>query len=359
MDSWAWLSKNFTFLALFRSEHSVHFFADSHLRKKLAASSTCARPSLCLSGVLRYSLLRIPQTTAGENKKFSGDNMKKLISVFAALALVGAVSAQAPAAKKGMGLRIGLGLGYTTSIANKSTDQAAMGSVAGGGGLEAGITNAGGTASGTGTSTSNSGIDSNLTLEYDILPWLFVRSGVGRANGLKNTYEGTRTLGGVTTTGTVTSTASQLEVPGLIGFNLLHTDRGSLYFAAGVAYVSADYTITASGTQAGTTFKDVETKLSATSLGLNWIVGGRVKIADNINIFGEVKFMSAAKAGVTIDTTKNDGTSTYATTNSVVTSIQTSNVFKAQVEAQADSKKSVSALDMSYTRWNVGVQYEM
>jgi len=252
-----------------------------------------------------------------------------------------------------------LGLGYSTNIGNRGTDNATLGSFAGGGGYEANLVNAGFTGSGTGKSSANSGIDANLVIEYDILPWLFVRSGVGRATGLKNTYTMSRTVGGATENLTVTTNANQLEIPGLVGLNLINTSTGSLYFAAGVALIQADYTATVSATNStGTAYKDVENKISPSTLGFNYIIGGRVKISDGINLFGEVKFLNASAAGVEKERTKNDGTSTYATSSPVFTAIPTLG-FSPSVEAAADTKRAITGADLSYTRWNVGIQYEL
>ena len=277
--------------------------------------------------------------------------MKKLISVFAALALVGSLAAQkgkkapakapaapavaapkapampaavtaAPAAAsastgKGIGLRIGLGAGFSTNVGNRGTELAGTAALVNGGyDYAVNPTGAGAvTVSGDGKGTAINAIDANLTVELDLTSWLFLRSGVGRATGLKNTYTLTRTSAASTETSTLTATANQLEVPGLLGLNLLNTSAGSLYFAGGVAFVSADYTLNLSTTTtaAGTTYKDVETKFATTTLGFMYIIGGRVKLSDSISLFGEVKFLSASKGGIDLDRTKNDGTSTYAT----------------------------------------------
>jgi len=322
--------------------------------------------------------------------------MKKLISVFAALALVGSLAAQrgkkpakapakpavaAPAvpampavaapsastvaaAGKGMGLRIGLGAGFATNLMNKGTELAGTAAITNGGydyainPTGAGTT----TVTGSGKGTSLNGIDANLVLEFDLTSWLFLRSGVGRTTGLKNTYELSTTTGATTNTATLTVTANQLEVPGLLGLNLINTSAGSVYFAAGAAWISGDLTqtLSATTTTAGTTYKDVETKFSTSTLGFMYVLGGRVKVTDSISLFGEVKFLSAAKGGIELDRTKNDGTSTYATGSGVATALTSKlATMSPGVDALTDTKKSATAADFSYTRWNVGVQYNL
>lgn len=269
----------------------------------------------------------------------------------------------------GMGLRIGLGVGYATSIGNKSTDNATLAAAAGGQGYANQNINGGATAgTGEGTSTSNSGIDSNLKIEYDVLSWLFVRTGFGYTLGLKNTFSAGATAAGVTTTGTITTNANQMEIPLMVGFHLYKSTSGSVYFGGGAAYVSGDYAMTASTTKSdGTIYKDVENKIAANTLGITWVLGGRVRVAEGINLFGEVKWMSAAKAGLEVDSTINDGSSNYATGAGFVQAAGLASTtagtlglsFRPTVQAAAATKKNISALDMSYTRWNVGVEYAL
>ncbi len=61
-----------------------------------------------------------------------------------------------------------------------------------------------------------------------------------------------------------------------------------------------------------------------------------------------------------IDRTKNDGTSTYATgstTGGGITSKLTT--LAPGTDALTDTKKNSTAADFSYTRWNVGIQYNL
>jgi hypothetical protein len=341
----------------------------------------------------------MPKATAGENKKFSGDNMKKLISVFAALALVGAASAQAPAmAAKGMGLSFGVSAGYVTDMFKQGDNLKKLAGATGGGAAATAYSNAqsatscnsvtgsaGSTAcsaSGEGSSVSLNGIDLGLKVQYDVNDWLFVRSGLNYVIGLKNTYALTTnytTAGSVaiSDTATVTANGSQLEIPMLVGFNLIKNEKSAMYFAAGLAYESGsyDFNIAVSRTQSAgtaTVFTDVTNTTKQSGLGIMWLAGGKTRIANGISIFGEIKFLSAAaaKEGAVTGTTNVAGTAAYANS----TTNNTSGAFLGGTTGAGATLPSViqgtganyggaatgtGGLDLSYTRWQVGVQYEM
>lgn len=351
--------------------------------------------------------------------------MKKLISVFAALALVGSVAAQKKAAKApaaapaapaaapapapaapavaaapasrevasgtAMGLRFGLSFNYATDLFKQGDNLKKLAGAAGGGAAEKAYSNANSapacvavtgvagssncSASGSGDAVSLNGLDIGLRVEYDILPWLFVRTGGNYILGLKNTYELTTrfTSGGVDISdkSTVTANGSIIEIPLLIGVNLIQNDSSSFYFAGGVAYniASFDYGISTVRTQsAGTppTFTDVNNTTKLNGLGIMWLVGGRTKIASGLSLFGEVKYLSAAavKAGAVTGTT-NEAGKTYATGSNTAAGFFSAAgadlpaVIQGTGSNYGGSATGTGGLDLSYVRWQIGVTYDL
>lgn len=283
-----------------------------------------------------------------------------------------------------IGLTIGLGLGFHTDLFSKgATDSAPNGASAGGGALEKNqsILNEASScassadtcsASGTGTATALNAIGIDLNVQYDIMSWLFVRTGFSYAFGLKNTYTWKQTShfnaanGDVITDLELTIEGSQLEVPLLVGINFLKTDKSTLYFAVGMDYNSASYTknLTATETKTSallgtaTKYEPVENKITASGFGPMWLVGGKVEIAENISIFGEVKFLSASSATGELTGTTDDGTGkTYADSNTLATSAVSNRPKRVANKNNTGGENPVSGLNFSYTRWSIGASY--
>lgn len=359
--------------------------------------------------------------------------MKKLISVFAAMALVGSMAAApkkpaAPAAKpvvaapvaaavtapttsnmvaagKALGLSFGLSVGYVTDMFKQGDTLKKWAGLAGGDGLKTAVANQNGAAacgggaagsstntcvgSGEGSNVSLNGLDFGLKVQYDILPWLFVRSGANYVLGMKNTYSLSNAttvtaLGGSVQTNAITFTAtgSTIEIPMLVGFNFVNNEHGALYMAAGLAYTSGTYETNLSATQTNSaanlgtalTYADVLNTTKQSGLGVMWLVGGKAKITGGVSIFGDVKFLSAAAAksgavtGTNFSTTPGT-TGGYATANAVYTAASAAGaVTGAPIGGASATTYSNTAgatqtgtggLDLSYTRWQIGVQYEL
>ena len=382
----------------------------------------------------RLSYVCLGNALAGEKLKFLGDNMKKIVSIFAAMALVGSLTAQkkaAPAAEaapaaparaeaapaashsassghvasgKAMGLSFGLSFGFVTDMFKQGDKLKQAAFKAGGGALETtyanakastngcvnvglGLTDTECSYKGEGSSVALNGLDIGLRVQYDIMPWLFVRSGANFVLGLKNTYTLTRTqttAAGLTTTntGTMTANGSIIEIPLLVGFNLISTEKSSMYFAAGLAFNSASYETVLSASQtvsAGTaiTYMDVINTTKQSGIGVMWLIGGKTRVADGISVFGEVKFLSAAAvAKDAVTGTKNDAAQVTATNNYANTNAAANNFAGSMASADTVNTTSLlqngtganfnaahgsgsGGLDLSYTRWQIGVQYEM
>lgn len=282
----------------------------------------------------------------------------------------------------GLGLRIGFGTALVTDMAKQSGDLKTVGG-AGGTGITNKFADAVGTAnlgsvSSSGTANSISGINLNLRLEYDIMPWLYARSGFGYTLGLKNTYElaftkldlGFYNNGGfnaatngttVDSSATLTVTANQMEIPILVGFNLLKNDVGTIYFAVGGAYVSGtvDSKLTSTDTGITNTIKDIENKTTVSGFGILSIIGGRVKIANNLSLFGEVKFLSMAKVGVDMEVTRADASGSTLANATRAGVVMNSNFKMETLTATTKATAVTKGLDLSYTHWNVGVDYAL
>ncbi|MCB1200533.1 MAG: hypothetical protein KDK41_07790 [Leptospiraceae bacterium] len=305
--------------------------------------------------------------------------MKKSIQL---VAIAAAITFTAAASAEGLGLRVGLGLGFATNILNQSGNLKKLGAA------NAGYTKAQADSIGTGAGQSSafsssenggnsfSGIDASLRVEYDILPWLYARTGFNYAQVFSQEYAFTATnlnngVNSTTNTATFSMKGDMIEIPLMIGLNLIQTETSAIYFAVGPTFVSGgvDYTLSATGTRkaadggAAATFKDVNAKLSTSTFGVAYALGGRVQIADNITVFGEVRYLAAAKVGVEIEKTRQDGSSVYANQNvladGLLTGIGTDGIAKFDTYTAAQKKQDVDGMDFSYTRWNVGVNYSL
>jgi hypothetical protein len=300
------------------------------------------------------------------------------------------------ASGKALGLRFGLSAGFVTDMFKQGDNLKKLAGATGGGAAEKAYSNAlsanacvavtgvGGStncsATGTGSALALNGFDIGLRAEYDILPWLYVRTGFNYVLGLKNTYELTTkfTAGpaDISDKTTVTANGSIIEIPVLLGFNLIQNDKSSVYFAGGIAYniASFEYNVSTVRTQsagAPPTFADVENTTKQNNIGIMWLVGGRTKIANGISIFGEVKFLSAAavKPDAVTGTTNTAGT-TYA--NNATASTTAGFLFGATAAGATPpaviqgtganfgpGATGTGGLDLSYTRWQVGVTYDL
>ncbi|MBX3720465.1 MAG: hypothetical protein KF713_01385 [Turneriella sp.] len=309
--------------------------------------------------------------------------MKKLISVFAAVALVGSIAAApkkpvapakpavaapvaaAPAAPsvasmtsaaKALGLHIGIGGGYETNVLNRS-GQSVYGGLAGGGGVTdfvsrlnsgnlcgtggLGVTGATAcSATGDGKKTSTAGIDMSLNVRYDFgqlfgLP-IFIRSGFTYVLGMKNTYSISvdASLGSSNTlnqTLTYNSESSVMEIPALIGFELVKTDKGSVYVAGGINYSIGTFKHSLAAQDTGTgayaastkTWTTVENEIKGKTIGIQYIVGGTINLTSNVTLFGELKWLKSADSSATISGASFEASkaSTYASDHPLLSAL--------------------------------------
>ena len=252
-----------------------------------------------------------------------------------------------------------------------------------------------------GTSISVSGINVDIQANYHIFSWLFLRSGatidiaIPTEFALRNRFTisnlpdvGEDDLRSASFTETVTYKVSGLdiEVPILLGFNLIKTDNFSAYTAIGVNLSFGGYEETLSGSRSGTpdVFKDllpngdfdaVTNKYDAFQIGLQWLVGIKHQFTDNISIFTEIKWLEAAniidKTGTKIpddaDSTEAETKPVKATTKLALGKAINSNVSGiSPIELINDTEKgkkgevrnNVSGLlNRSYVRWVIGATY--
>jgi hypothetical protein len=322
--------KNFHFFGTFLVVNTPFtFWQIQPPGKKLAGLSPNARPSLCLSGVLRYSLLRIPKATAGENKKFSGDNMKKLISVFAALALVGAASAQAPAmaAKKGMGLFVE-GRGVFT-LGGGTSDSQVQGSTGG--------------TSQTYQLPNTKGFGGGATLGFNLAEGFALVASYDYRSIKSREWEQTTDLGA---NGTLTKKINNTTNSQVLGFGFRPSAAafgGTVYAGMGFAFVlpnesttTVDFTCSTAAT-CGTLTKQTTTEARNSGIGAYGELGYNYSINDMVyvglgfrvvmatsNNDGKSKTVvndgTAAGLGVTAGTTTTDYSSTKDATHTQYTS---------------------------------------
>ena len=178
--------------------------------------------------------------------------------------------------------------------------------------------------SGSGSATSVNGVNIDIQANYHIFSWLFFRSGatIDIALPVEFSLESKFTIknapsytpgdtaiaaADVSFTDTVTYKVSGLdiEIPLLLGFNLIKTDSFSAYTAIGVNLSFGGYEETLSGSRSGSPdslkaslpngdFGTVSNKHNAFQVGLQWLGGIKYKLMDNVSIFTEVKWLRAA-----------------------------------------------------------------
>ena len=96
-----------------------------------------------------------------------------------------------------------------------------------------------------------------------------------------------------------------IEIPVLLGFNLVNTENFSAYTATGVNIGFGGYKETVSGSATISSalapiaslpdsFSDVTNEYNATTLGLHWLVGIKYKITEDLFVFTELKWLNAA-----------------------------------------------------------------
>ena len=297
-------------------------------------------------------------------------------------------------------LSFGIGIGYASNYFNRSnSDYAQLGTLAGGGGFQNAASQAVSlsgaqfitTASGTGTAAALNGIDLNAKIEYALQSWLFLRSGLGYSLILDNKY--TASAAGTGPAGsdwkmdaTWTASGLSVEIPILLGINFLQTDKSRIYFAVGVAYSIGSIKNVISETASGTavinsgisTIADVSEEVKRNGFGVLSVVGAEMDFTENVSLFGEIKFLSSAAAGVEkIQSTIPSSGTTATTPNKFSSAAFGGNSLPANIANNADpavymnSKVSnslnsvssgttnVTALDMSYIRWQFGINLKL
>ena len=186
-----------------------------------------------------------------------------------------------------------------------------------------------------------------------------------------------------------------IEVPILLGFNLIKTDNFSAYTAIGINLSFGGYEETLSGSREGAydalkeslpngDFDVVTNEYSAFQIGLQWLGGIKYKMMDNVSIFTEVKWLDAAgiidREGTATkgnpDGTKdeNDAADAKAATKSalggslnggIATSDQVSLINNTDkggdvgVLGITPKNNVISALNRSYVRWVIGATYTL
>ena len=170
-------------------------------------------------------------------------------------------------------------------------------------------------------------VELDFNLEYDIFPWLFLRTGFAggfvlpkkygfdlsyRANGRLTEVQGIpESFGGNVpielasdTTTTFTVSAYQLRVPLLIGFNLLQFKYASFYTGFGIVYVHSTYKreITVEGedrvisrqtraTLTSVSYEPVVNVLSRNGIGFMAITGARLTLLKGIGMYAEIRWL--------------------------------------------------------------------
>lgn len=282
-----------------------------------------------------------------------------------------------------LGLRVGLGFSVVADFLNKGDDFEGLSGVTGGDGFKNMMINnaaaagaAAPTVSGEGKALGITGLAFDLNVEYDIMPFLFARTGFGYTQGLgtenKLSFSGDYSyLGGpggtnVDTSMTVTTASHHMEIPLLIGVNFINTGKSAVYGAAGIEYSMGYFknTLSGTGTVAGTTttYKDVENEVSASGIAVAYVVGGRTEVAEKINVFFEWKKLSSANLDF-VTATKNDGTSSYATSAPLNTALAASalkdNGLIPDLAGNKDTADNAGGLNMSYQKFVLGVSYSL
>ena len=166
----------------------------------------------------------------------------------------------------------------------------------------------------------------DFSLEYDLFPWLFIRTGFAggfilpKQYGLDLSYRAHGELTNVqnfptgdteipielasNTTTTLTVSAYQLRVPLIIGFNLLQFKYASFYTGFGILYVHSNYRreLTVEGqdnviaranraTLASVSYESVENVLYRNGIGFMVLTGARFTLGKGIGIYTEIRWL--------------------------------------------------------------------
>ena len=247
---------------------------------------------------------------------------------------------------------------------------------------------------GSGSALSVNGINADAQVNYHIFPWLFIRSGANINIGLpveytlKGRFVGTvnaRTvISGtpatfnvveavaidVTEEATYRVSGSDIEIPILLGFNLVNAENFSSYAAIGVNITIGGYkeelsgkrTASSSSASDGFTelgqafgprpgdFDSVTNENNATLLGLHWLIGMKYQIMPNLFAFTELRWLRSAA----IDTeTVTSGADSVA--DSVIGGVLNN------IATGADAASSpLGGISKGYSaRWALGITYAL
>ncbi len=186
---------------------------------------------------------------------------------------------------------------------------------------------------GSGDGKSLNSVDLDFGLEYDLFPWLFIRTGFSAGFVLPHDYsfrfayeaEGTLTdVAGLApdvltnlpitvssdTTTTLTISFYQFRVPLLLGFNLLQFKYASFYVGTGVVYLHTSYrraissegTATVASSSTGTellsqSYEPVENVFTRNGIGFLVFTGGRVTLLHGLGMYAEIRWLVAGGSG--------------------------------------------------------------
>ncbi len=252
--------------------------------------------------------------------------------------------------------------------------------------------------SGSGSATTVNGVNIDIQVNYHVFSWMFVRAGAAIDIAVPTEFSlesefilaGIPVLGPSPTVvgGTFTERVSykvsglDIEIPILFGFNLIKTDNFSGYAAIGVNLALGGYEETLSGSiskvsssleaiiedalgVANGDYDAISNKYNTFQVGLQWLVGMKYKIMDNISIFTEVKWLDSANIIAKTGTQAADAESP-ATGSVLGRAFNSEEVVSAsnQVSLVDDEDKAATnnvtgLLNRSYVRWVFGATYSL
>ncbi len=258
---------------------------------------------------------------------------------------------------------------------------------------------------GTGTGASLNGFNIDFQANYHIFNWFFLRSGatIDIAAPQEFSLTGTLNLKSKVLNSELTDTVNykvsglDIEIPFLLGFNLINTDNFNAYGAVGLNFVFGGYKEVFSGTRQfasselihlaereGIDLKgrgdltSVANQYNAFQIGIQWLLGIKYKMTKNISIFTEVKWLNAGgivdRTGTAAQETDDDNlnlatkspigaalnlaASVSARNGATDSDTDTSIDVVAPVSSEKNAENNVTALlNRSYVRWVLGATY--
>ncbi len=267
---------------------------------------------------------------------------------------------------------------------------------------------------GTGTGASLNGFEIDLNVQYNLFPWLFLKTGFTFGLTIPLEYsifsnleggfdkeisvgvydEDTRAGDAVHSNGeriilnelspsienlvifdsttNLRFSGYHFQLPILIGLNLFKNDVSSFYFLGGVSISFARLTkeissnhILREGDSLFVRFEleNVRNNINAISVGLLWGLGGEYEIYENVSLYAEVRFLKNIVSNAEVSGTEKVEGQKYASDAleaEFIESMDRGSIAKPLQSASSDiGGNTTDILNLDNIRWLVGTTYRL